>query len=377
MGAGGHFGNSDAENPPSELIERRNSTNSPNADTGIWRILDAAENRAREGLRVVEDYVRFVLDDATLTEEVKSARHQLTAATRSLGLRSRLTTRDTQHDVGTDISTPQEISRSCTADVVVANLRRAEESLRSIEEYGKVIDPAMAAEAEQIRYAVYTLEKRIGLGAADGERMPTTRLYVLVDGGKSAEDFAMRLQALFNSGVRLVQLRDKRLDDRELVARGRALAKLTHEYGATWIMNDRADLAVICGADGVHVGQEELTVPDARRVVGPGRLVGVSTHSIEQARAAVADGADYIGVGPTFASGTKSFEKFTGVELLSAVATEITVPAYAIGGVSAENVETVLASGIQRVAVSGAVWGANDVGNAAAEMLQELTTGDD
>ena len=108
-------------------------------------------------------------------------------------------------------------------------------------------------------------------------------------------------------------------------------------------MNDRPDLAVLAGADGVHVGQEELSVKDARRIVGPSALVGVSTHSIQQARAAVLDGANYIGVGPTFPSGTKTFAAFTGVELLQAVQAEIRLPAFAIGGVTAANLPQVLA----------------------------------
>ena len=100
-----------------------------------------------------------------------------------------------------------------------------------------------------------------------------------------------------------------------------------------FIINDRPDLAALARADGVHVGQEELSVKDARSIVGPETLVGVSTHSIEQARQAVLDGANYIGVGPTFPSGTKQFEQFPGVELLRAVAAEIRLPAFAIGGI--------------------------------------------
>src|SRR5207244_2916050 len=127
------------------------------------------------------------------------------------------------------------------------------------------------------------------------------------------------------------------------VSWGRYVREWTSAAGALFIMNDRPDLAVLTEADGVHVGQEELTVRDARRIVGPNKLVGVSTHSIEQARAAVLDGADYIGVGPVFSSGTKSFGALAGLEFVRQVSAEISLPAFAIGGIDAQNVEQVIA----------------------------------
>ena len=137
-------------------------------------------------------------------------------------------------------------------------------------------------------------------------------------------------------------------------------------------MNDRPDLAVLARANGVHVGQTELSVKDARSIVGPDMLVGVSTRSIEQARQAVLDGANYIGVGPTFPSNTKRFEQFPGVELLRAVAEEIRLPAFAIGGIDRENVAEVLAAGFTRIAVSGAIAAAADPAQAAKELLERV-----
>ena len=125
-------------------------------------------------------------------------------------------------------------------------------------------------------------------------------------------------------------------------------------------MNDRADVAVLSAADGVHVGQDELSVKDARAIVGPEVLVGVSTHNIEQVRRAVLDGANYLGVGPTFPSTTKSFAAFAGLDFVRAVATEISLPAFAIGGITLENVSQVISAGLRRVAVSGAVVNAAD-----------------
>jgi len=138
-------------------------------------------------------------------------------------------------------------------------------------------------------------------------------------------------------------------------------------------MNDRPDLAALSRADGVHVGQDELSVKDARSIVGPEALVGVSTHSIEQARQAVLEGANYLGVGPTFPSDTKQFEKFPGLDLLRQVGAEIRLPAFAIGGITTENLPEVLATGMTRVAVSGAIAAAAEPVAAAKEFLAAVS----
>lgn len=329
------------------------------------RILDAAANRAGEGLRVIEDYLRFALDDRHLTGLCKAIRHELTESLAFLPAHERHTARDTQADVGTTVSTAAEQVRTNPAAVVTASFKRVEQALRSLEEYAKTQLPEAAAKLEQLRYRTYTLERAVDLTAASLERLADARLYVLIDGCESAEAFAKRAESLVAAGVSILQLRDKQLADRELLARARQLRELTNGTGTLFIMNDRPDLAALAGADGVHVGQEELTAKDARRIVGTQALVGVSTHSIEQARAAVLDGADYIGVGPTFPSSTKPFESFTGTELLKEVYAEIRLPAFAIGGISLENLPQVLATGFTRVAVSGAVTGTKDAAEAA------------
>jgi thiamine-phosphate pyrophosphorylase len=194
----------------------------------------------------------------------------------------------------------------------------------------------------------------------------------LIDGRATHAEFCDFARTLVSSGVPMIQLRDKQLDDRRLLERARALREITSERRAVFIMNDRPDLAALARADGVHVGQEELSVKDARTIVGPEALIGVSAHSIEQARQAVLDGASYIGVGPTFPSGTKHFEQFPGLELLRAVAAEIRLPAFAIGGVGLGNLPQVLETGLGRVAVSGAIAAVPDPGAAARAFLALL-----
>ncbi len=195
-------------------------------------------------------------------------------------------------------------------------------------------------------------------------------LYVLVDQRATSEAFALLVRALVDAGVGVLQLRAKQLDDRDLLARARLLRELTLHTDTLFIMNDRPDVTVLAEADGVHVGQDDLAVGDARRVVGPNCLIGVSTHSMAQARQAIRDGADYIGCGPTFPSTTKHFENFPGLDYLRAIRDLETPPAFAIGGIRSENLSSVLETGIRRVAMGGAVVSAAD----PAEQVLKLTS---
>jgi thiamine-phosphate pyrophosphorylase len=345
-----------AEIPPQEQVR--------------WlRVIDAAANRGREGLRVVEDYVRFVLDDRHLTALMKQLRHDLTALVSRVATGRRLAARETQDDVGTSVSVASERRRADTGGVLAANFTRLQEALRTLEEFAKIRDPDLASRFEQLRYRSYTLQRAVQITRDSLERLARARLYVLIDGRDSPEQLRSLGRSLVEAGVDVIQLRDKRLDDGQLLQRARLLRETTRRSQTLLIVNDRPDLAVLSQADGVHVGQEDLGVKDARTIVGPDALVGVSTHSIDQARQAVLDGADYLGVGPTFPSGTKQFDRFPGTELLSAVAGEIRLPAFAIGGITLDNLPEVLSAGMRRVAVGGAVTTAHDPGAAAKALL--------
>jgi thiamine-phosphate pyrophosphorylase len=359
------------------------------------RILDASLNRASEGLRVAEDYVRFVLDDGHLTELLKQLRHDLAAAASAVPAPARHAARDTAQDVGTKVTTTSERSRDDAWSVCTASFERVKQALRSLEEYSKTIEPELGRRFESLRYHLYTIEAAVGRTVAACDCLAEAQLYVLIDGCESESAFEALINSLIVGGVDAVQLRDKRLGDRELIARARLLAAKVKSHTTVapnspdqawsglaserWstkrplaIINDRPDVAAIVDADGVHLGQDDMSVKDARRIVGPHKLIGVSTHRIEQARAAVLDGANYIGVGPTFPSQTKEFRAFPGVPLLEDVAREIRLPAFAIGGVSALNLEQVRAAGFTRIAVSSAVTHAEDPAAAAAALRDAL-----
>ncbi len=338
-----------------------------------YRIIDAAANRAREGIRVVEDYVRFSLDDAHLTELLKNWRHDFSAAIAKCGSRKLTAARETSRDVGTPLTTEAETRRESLRHLVQANFKRGQEALRTLEEAGKLLTSDLGREFEQLRYRLYTIEKAAVTAMHCNEVLAGRNLYLLLTESLCHHGSGPAVRGALAGGVSIVQLREKEMDDRRLLEFGHRVRAWTREAGALFIFNDRPDLAVLTGADGVHVGQEELSVKDARRIVGVDKLVGVSTHTIEQARQAVVDGADYIGVGPVFPSTTKPFEEYAGLEFVKQVAAEVTLPFYAIGGINADNIAQVRQAGCTRVAVTGAVCSQADPQAAAAELLEKLS----
>jgi thiamine-phosphate pyrophosphorylase len=336
------------------------------------RILDANANRAREALRVIEDYCRFVLDDAFLTAECKRLRHGLREALATLPAGTLVEARDTLHDVGTGLATTAEWKRESVLAVVRANCKRLQEAMRSLEEFGKVHESRLGQALEQLRYRGYTLERAILVGAAARARLEEARLYVLLSGAGCTAALDWTIQEAAAGGAQIFQLREKQLSDRQLLERARQMRRWTRAVGALFIMNDRPDIARLAEADGVHVGQEELAVHEARRILGPDALVGVSTHNIDQVRQAVLDGASYIGVGPTFPSGTKDFAEFPGLDLVRRAAAETSLPTFVIGGVTLANIDQVVAAGGRRVAVSQAVCRADEPRQAALVLRQAL-----
>ena len=323
-----------------------------------------------EGLRVVEEFTRMHLNDKFLTEETKQLRHALADLTSKIGGERLLESRDILHDVGTEVAVETEYSRDSLESVLRANCGRVLQSLRSMEEYSKLLEPPLGAGFEELRYKTYSLEKAIVGAQQSRDQIADAAIYVLVSVGPDFKRFETLVVGLVESGVDFIQLRDKNLNDRELVAAGQLISGYTRSKPTRWIMNDRADLAVIAHADGVHVGQDDLPVAEARRIVGPEKLIGVSTHDIDQARQAVLAGASYIGVGPCFQSQTKSFDEFASDQFIQSVTNEISLPAFAIGGINPSNVSNLIELGIKRFAIGRSITDAESPADAVAAFRQ-------
>ncbi|HEX4794020.1 MAG TPA: thiamine phosphate synthase [Humisphaera sp.] len=337
----------------------------------ILRLLDANANRAREALRVLEDYARFMLDDNALSAALKGVRHGLANALAPM-LAEAIVHRDTPGDVGTSNKTGAELARADLPHVITAAGKRLGEALRSIEEFLKIDSPGAAAAVEALRYQFYDIEQKIARTLGRGGPMRDVRLYVLITQSLCRRPWLEVAEQAILGGADCLQLREKDLDGAELLARARDFVSLCRKHGVISIINDRADIAILAGADGVHVGQDDLPGIEVRKLVGSAMIVGVSTHRIEQARQAVLDGADYIGVGPFFRSSTKPRDFVAGPDYARQVANEIKIPAIAIAGITPANVDEVLATGLRAVAVSSAVIAADDVRAAAQTIKQKL-----
>ena len=340
------------------------------------RILDANANRAREAYRVLDDYARFALNDAILTQSLKEQRHRLAASLGLLPANLLLAVRDTPGDVGTTLTAGGEYARTDARQVAAVNAKRLQEALRSLEEYGKLFSTHFAASIEQLRYAAYTLERALLRGDDARAKLADARLYVLLSGSRCAAALDWTIAEAADGGAQVVQLREKELPDRELLAQARNVRRWTRKHNVLFIVNDRPDIAKLAEADGVHLGQDDLPIAEARRILGAEALIGVSTHDVAQLREAVLAGADYVGVGPTFPSRTKNFEAFAGLELVAAVARATSLPAFALGGITPANVAQVIDAGLRRIAASDAIAAADDPRAVAATFRELLTAAD-
>lgn len=300
---------------------------------GQFRVIDANLNRAREGLRVIEDRVRFELNDATRTRALRRLRHAVGGLADGMGMKL-LAARDSAGDV--DRAAP-----GGSADAATAGFKRVQEALRSLEACG-------VRGAARLRFRAYDLEKEIVPLLVRARRLDGAHVYVILE--------PRGWTRVVGCGADLFQLRAPGMSDRRLLRWARQVRRRTR---ARLIVNDRPDVAEAAGADGVHLGARDMPVAEARRLLRPDRLIGATTHTLAEARAAARAGADYISVGPMFTSRTKPGLKPGGFRYLRS-ALKLDVPAFAIGGIDLSNVRELRRAGVTRVAVCEAVGKASN-----------------
>jgi thiamine-phosphate pyrophosphorylase len=353
----------------------------PDHAPAVLRLLDANLDRAREGLRVVEDWCRFGLDRSDLVARLKDLRQRLGVLHADRYKQARHTATDSAAGLGH----PAQGQREQPAQVVAANCGRVQEALRVLEEFGRGIDDPLAAEAAAIRYALYDLEVELLRACRGGDQrrqlLATCRLYLITSPSPQLEGM---VEAALRGGVRLVQYRAKEgglgpdgqpLTDAVRLRQAQALRQLCSRHGALFVVNDRIDIALAVDADGVHLGQGDLPPALARRLLGPERLIGRSTHALPQLQQAVADGCDYVGVGPVNATPTKPGREPVGLDYVRQAAAASPIPFFAIGGIDATSLAAVQAAGGERVAVVRAITEAADPEAASRHLLHLLQAG--
>lgn len=177
-----------------------------------------------------------------------------------------------------------------------------------------------------------------------------------------------QVEAALAGGVTCVQLREKELDEAAFLQEAKDLCALCRRYGVPFIVNDNVDIAIACGADGIHVGQEDMRASEVRRRAGKDMIVGVSVHTVDEARQAVLDGADYLGLGAVFPTNTKTDADPMTKETLQAICDAVEIPVVAIGGINRDNLLRLAGSGVDGVALVSAVFSAENIREACREL---------
>ena len=341
----------------------------------ILRIIDANLNRTGEGLRLLEELVRLVLNDSTLTQQLKTMRHDMLRGDQSFPQQP-LPARNSAGDVGVDIEVPGDKQRELPM-VVVANARRVQESLRTLEELAKLPDITPKLDSEKFkkaRFELYTIEQKLLSKLLRQDKIQQIRgLYVIIDTSalKGRRHMELASQAI-KGGAKIIQLRDKLLSDKELLPIAQQLRNLCAEHNVLFIINDRLDLALATDADGVHLGQDDLPVPVARRLLPIDKILGSSTTTVEQALATQSEGADYIAVGSIYPTPSKEEAVVVGLERLRQIRRAVTLPLVAIGGINMDNAAEVIAAGAESVAVISAVLQSEDPEEAARQIAARI-----
>ena len=353
-----------------------NSTNTDHRDS--LRMLDANLNRANEALRTLEDIARF-RDLATAQITYKNLRHQLQAITRNWPNPEIWAARHAAADVGASQKTDSERVRAGgLADIAIAAANRLQQSLRCLEEVSKYQFPDSAQAIEKLRYESYDLNATSLLSLQrDLEFLRHSRLYLLADCQLPLPEFSQRIADVSRAGVDLIQIRDKQKDAVELLEYVKSALAAVDFQRTRIIVNDRADLARLSNCFGLHVGQTDLSVQQSRSILRPEAIGGLSTHDVAQVNEAIAQGADYVGCGPTFPSSTKSFASFSGIAFLEharPLLEKANTPGFAIGGIHASNIKEVIRAGFRRVAVSSSIWNATSPKDEAKRLREELGT---
>jgi len=327
-----------------------------------YRIIDANFNRAREACRVVEEYCRFVLNSGLLTERAKKLRHELSASMGKLDAGRLMAGRDTPGDVGAGMTIKKQLTRGDLNDCFIAGCKRLTEALRALAEVIRIDNEPLAAAIEKLRFNAYTLEKDIVIFSDTSAKFKKVRLYIVITSNLPAEVISLAHKCSAG-GADCIQLRAKDIEDDRYFAIAVEFVKICKDAGIVSIINDRTDIAVACGADGVHLGQNDLPVEQARRLQTAPLIIGKSTHSLEQLRAACAESLTYVGLGPVFATPTKPGAGAVGLEYVTGATQELAgtgIGHVAIGGITHDNVEQILNAGAESVAVCSAVTHATD-----------------
>jgi len=334
-------------------------------ERAVFRIIDANFNRAREATRLMEEYCRFALNSSELSNRAKTLRHRICDTVARLDANIIITARNVHTDVGRGMTVQGQLVRRNLQDCFTAAAKRLTEALRVLAETTQTLKPDVAKVLEQLRFDAYSLEKDTLTKSSTAKRFSSVRLYVLINATAGSTDSQiLRLSAAcVAGGADCIQLRAKGIIDKKTYELAGKIVILCKKAGVISIVNDRVDIAAAVGADGVHLGQDDLPLEQGRKLQLEPMIFGISTHSIDQLKSAIDQRPDYVSLGPAFATGTKPGAAPAGPKYINdamRLLADTAIGHVAIGGITVDNIEEVIRAGAKNIAVCAAVSKAAD-----------------
>ncbi len=338
-------------------------------DLRIAQVIDVNLDRAREGLRVLEDWARYGLGRADIVKKLKDYRQILGSHHLDLYKKARNYTEDECNG----LSHPEQLKRSNIEHIISANSSRIQEALRVIEEFSRNNNDELAKSASLIRYEIYSLEIELMNAKCNSHLLKIlleNNLYLITN---EKPNLIADIQKLLISGVKIIQYRFKDTNDSNNLKEARIIRSLCKSNGAIFIVNNRIDIALACDADGVHLGQNDLDMITARKILGFSKIIGISANNEQDIKNAIEQGCDYLGIGPVFESKTKKNKKPLGIDKIKKLAKDIDIPWYAIGGIKNENIPILKSNGINKVAIISEIMNNENPKNKAMIIIKSLT----
>ena len=337
-------------------------------DSRIFQIIDANLDRAREGLRVLEDWARFGSGQNDCVTKLKNFRQILGKNHLDIYKQSR----NYIEDQCKGLTHIEQIKRKTPAQIISSNSGRVQEALRVIEEFSRTTNYELSKIASVIRYEIYSLEiellnfnKRKKLE----EIIKENDLYVITD---QKENLLEIIEELLIAGVKIIQHRYKKGNDKDHLIEAKRIKNLCKKYNALFIINDRVDIALASDADGVHLGQDDLNIKTARQLLGFSKIIGLSANSQAEISNALNEGCDYLGIGPVFETSTKN-KKPLGIKKIKVLTKNLNIPWFAIGGIKTDNISTLKTNGFKKFAMVSQLMNSEDPKEEAIIILKELS----
>ncbi|WP_288245989.1 thiamine phosphate synthase [uncultured Prochlorococcus sp.] len=346
------------------------NSNTTNAeDLRIYQIIDANLDRAREGLRVLEDWARFGLGKEKYVKRIKNFRQILGRNHLEIYKQSR----NLIADKCKGLNHREQINRNTSEKIISSNSGRVQEALRVIEEFSRLHNHELSKIASEIRYEIYTIEidlLSLSKRKNSEEILRENDLYVITD---QKDNLLEIIEEILIAGVRIIQYRFKTGTDKDNLQEAIKIKNLCKRYDSLFIINDRIDIALASNADGIHLGQDDLDLITARKLLGFSKIIGISANNESDISNALKDGCDYIGIGPVFETATKKGKKPIGIEKIKTLTKDLDTPWFAIGGIKSNNISYLRRNGFQKVALVSQLMNSEDPKEEAIMILKELS----